>query len=160
MHSLAHGRALADVCVVAVAGSFEGELRSSQPGCVGCCSRPQTAKEFQAFPASLWPQRLLFLSFPPFSLCFLASLVFPSFPPPEALLGGALEKESESGSVGQLRQQARPGCSRCGTGALLLLQSIPAHSNVLAALILVSLSFLSAVFNILSCFHTNTLAVF
>lgn len=82
MHSLAHGRALAEVCVAAVAGSFEGELRSSGPGCVGCCSRPQTAKKFQAFPASLWPlyfQQLLFFSFPLFSLWFLALSCFPFF---------------------------------------------------------------------------------
>lgn len=86
MHSLAHGRALAEVCVVAVAGSFEGELRSSGLGCVGCRSRPQTAQKFQAFPASLWPlrfQQLLFFFFPflfPFfSLWFLALSCFPFF---------------------------------------------------------------------------------
>lgn len=91
--------------------------------------------------------------FPFLASDFSPSLVFPSFPPPEALLGRALEKERESGSVGQLRQQARAGCSRCGTGAPLLLQSIPAHSNLLTSLILVSFSFFSAAFNILNCFH-------
>lgn len=98
--------------------------------------------------------------FPFLASDFSPSLVFPSFPPPEALLGRVLEKERESGSVGQLRQQARAGCSRCDTGALLVLQSIPAHSNLLTSLYFSQLFFLQSVFNILSCFHANTLAMF
>lgn len=60
---------VAEVCVVAVACSFEGELRSSDPGCVGCCSRPQTAKKFQAFPPPFGPRT--------FSSLF--SFLFPHF---------------------------------------------------------------------------------
>lgn len=44
-----------------------------------------------------------------FLLLSLLSLF--SLPPPEALLGNALEQETESGSVGQLRQQAQAGCA-------------------------------------------------
>lgn len=48
-----------------------------------------------------------------FTLQFLSLLAshFPSFPPPEVVLGSALAQETESGSVGQLRQQAQAGCA-------------------------------------------------
>ena len=52
-----------------------------------------------------------------------------SFPPPEALLGSALEPETESGSVGQLRQQAQAGCALGVTWVLLVPQSCSAHSS-------------------------------
>lgn len=80
MRSSAHGRAQAEVCV-AVAGRFEGDWGSSGLGCVGCCSKPQTAQTFQAPPASLWPlsfQPLLFFSpffLPPISRPLLFSLL-------------------------------------------------------------------------------------
>lgn len=80
MHIWAHGRVLADVCVAAVAGSFEGELRSSDPGCVGCFSKPRTTKKFQAFPPLSGPHTFnSFFSFPLFSLRFLALSCFPFF---------------------------------------------------------------------------------
>lgn len=150
MHSLAHGRALAEVCVVAVAGSFEGGIKKLRAGMCWLPLQTSNSSNIPGFPpASLRPlcfQQLLFFFFFLFFSPFLASdfspsLVFPSFAPPEALLGRALEKERESGSVGQLRQQARAGCSRCATGALLLLQRFPAHSNFSTSPILVSFPF-------------------
>lgn len=54
--------------------------------------------------------RFHFLSFYPL-ICPPLLLSLFSFPPPEALLGSALEQETESGSVGQLRQQAQAGCA-------------------------------------------------
>lgn len=114
----------------AAAGTMEGELRSSDPGCVGCCSKPQTAKKFQAFPPLPGPHPFNgFFSFPLSASDFSPSPVFPSFPPAEALLGRALEQERESGSVGQLRQLAQAGCSHCGTRALFPLPRTPAYSS-------------------------------
>lgn len=148
MHSLVHGRALAEVCVVAVAGSFEGGIKKLRAGMCWLPFQTSNSSKIPGFPRlSLAPalSTASFLFFPLFFSPFLASdfspsLVFPSFPPPEALLGRALEKERESGSVGQLRQQARAGCSGCATEALLLLQRIPVHSNLLTSPILVSFS--------------------
>lgn len=51
-----------------------------------------------------------FLSFLPSYFPSSPPVLF-SFPPPEALLGNALEQETESGSVGQHRQQAQAGCA-------------------------------------------------
>lgn len=114
-----HVWALANVCVV-VAGSIEREAGSSRLWAVSCdcCARPQTAGKNQAFPPLWHPHSPLFSSYSRFHFLFCRSftkfwifpfsyfLLFP-LPPPEALLGSAREQQTESGSLGQLRQQAQ-----------------------------------------------------
>lgn len=87
MHSLAHGRALAEVCVVAVAGSFEGGIKKLRAGMCWLPFQTSNSSKIPGFPRlSLAPALstasfLFFFPFlfPFFSLWFLALSCFPFF---------------------------------------------------------------------------------
>lgn len=126
---------LAEVSVV-VAGSIEREAGSSWLGAVscGCCASSQTAEKYQAScpPRTLQSFCLFLLSLYSISFFFLPLSNFSTyhhfFPSPETLCGSVLEQETESGSVGQLRQQAQAGSALGVTWVLLLPQSSPQYS--------------------------------
>lgn len=119
--------------------------------------RPQTAKKFQAFPASLWPlyfQQLLFFSFPLFSLWFLALSCFPFF---SSTKGSPWQGAGEGE-----RKWVSGSAPATGPGWLLSLWNwSPARSaehpstlQPISVLYFSQFFFFSAVFfNILSCFH-------
>lgn len=116
-----HVLALAEVCVV-VAGSVEREAGSSgvlRAVSFSCQASKQLTNSrlplLSLAPFFLSP--FLYLLSVAFTVRFILSLYFPSylFSPAAAILGKALEQEIESGSVGQLRQQAQAGCALAET---------------------------------------------